>query len=238
MSTLRDHEQGNPMNADRISPSNVWECSERILQEFLERTRGDVELTCMAQLAGILKELARPGETLLDAACGTGHLFNSLKKAGVPLEYHGIDLSRKLIRAGRAVLSERGLPSGRLRVRDILDCVERHDHVVCINTLEFLPHYHAYLDRLCRLARRTLTIRTSLADTERISYLLDGCLDEPHNDLMLNFNTYCLAEVRDFIEARGFFTRMIPDAYVSGGSENVAGDKTLYRKIIVCERCP
>jgi SAM-dependent methyltransferase len=225
------------MKTERISPSNVWECSQRILAEFLQRSRGEVELTCMAQMAAILKPLARPGETLLDAACGTGHFFNSLVNAGVRLEYHGIDKSGKLVAAGRAAMAPRGLPPERLRVLDILDCVERFDHVVCINTLEFLPHYHAYLDRLCRLARRTLAVRTSLAPSETIAYLPDGCLDAPHNDLMLNFNTYNLSEFLAFIAARGFTTRMVPDAFTADGAERVAGGKTLHRKVIVSERC-
>ncbi len=216
-----------------IGPSNVWECSERIYREFCDRCVGPAELTCNRQIAQLVKQYAQPGDTLLDAACGTGHFYKSLQIHDVPVDYYGIDKSRLYIEGGRKRLVEKGLPPSHLMVGDFIDTPYSYHHVVCINTLCFLPHYHPYLDRLCRVAEKTLIIRTSLAEKTDIRYVVDGYLDEPYNTLKLNFNTYSLAEVTAFIAQYGFDVQHVKDEYTQDKEEIVAGKK-MYRKILCC----
>jgi ubiquinone/menaquinone biosynthesis C-methylase UbiE len=219
-----------------LGSSNVWECSESVLHDFDKRAKGKFTLSCCQQIAVLLKQYINKGDRLLDAGCGTAHFYHSLKDMNIPVEYYGIDISELLLANAKKNVSKFGLNPAHLKVQNILDIDVSYDFTVCINTLCFMPHYHAYLDRLLRATDKILILRMSLSDKEEISYLVDGCLDSPYEDLKLNFNTYDLEDVKRFIADSGFEVEQIRDEYTRDGEEIVAGDKKLYRKILLCRR--
>ena len=84
---------------------NIWQHSADTFELYRRRARDEAEeMTCAAQAAELIAELARPGESLLDAGCGTGYFFHSLRRRGIALEYHGIDATAPFIALGRASL--------------------------------------------------------------------------------------------------------------------------------------
>ena len=85
---------------------NIWQHSADTFELYRRRARDEAEeMTCAAQAAELIAEVARPGESLLDAGCGTGYFFHSLRRRGIALEYHGIDATAPFIALGRSELA-------------------------------------------------------------------------------------------------------------------------------------
>ena len=201
----------------------VWEHSAALRDLYAARAAGEAdEMTCAAQAAELLEPRVRPGETVLDAGCGSGHLWHSLRARGIPAEYHGIDASRTLIGIGRAELPAHGLPAERLRVLRIEDPDGEADHVVCMNVISNLDNYHRPLERLLQIARRTLVLRESLGEGSRYRYVVDEHLDGGAR-LKVHVNRYDLTEVTDLIASHGFTPRVVVDRRTGGEPEMVIG---------------
>jgi SAM-dependent methyltransferase len=202
---------------------NIWEHSESLRELYGRRCRlEEEEMTCHAQAAELLLPYVTPDDTLLDAGCGSGYFFHSLKKRNIPVEYYGIDASPSLIEIGRNLLPRHGLSPENLQTLRIEDMGGDVDHVVCINVLSNLDNYHRPLERLIKTARKTVILRESCGEANDYSYVRDGYLDEGC-DLKVHVNTYCLREVMTFIAAYGFEVRNIVDLRTQGQPEFVIG---------------
>lgn len=220
---------------DLHDPYNVVDHSERIFRDYSGRARFERELVSASQCAEVLGPRIMSGMTLLDAGCGMGHLFHSFRTRNIPVEYHGIDLSRKMIEEGQRILPTYGLPAERLQQQNIQYLTDRYDAVVCLNTLEHLPHYHIYLEKLLLAAKKWLYLRASLDEMTILQYLFDRPLD-PDVNLKLYFNTYNLKEVIQFIESYGFRVHRFRDAWNDDQMEYDDVGYTYYRKVLLCER--
>ena len=159
---------------------------------------------------------------LLDAGCGSGYFYHSLRDRGIPVEYYGIDASPTLLDIGRAILPGFGLAPERLLELRIEDLDARVEHVVCVNVLSNLDNYHRPLERLLEAAGKNLILRESLASPPSCLYVRDRFLDEGV-DLFVHVNTYDPAEVLDFMAARGFAGRLVTDRRSGGRPEPVIG---------------
>ncbi len=218
------------------SAYNIWEHSANVRQLYAERCRDEVEeMTCARQCAEILKPLVAPDSTVLDAGCGSGYYWHSLRRRGVGCQYYGIDYSPSLIDIGRRELAPFGLPGGRLRAAMIEDLDTVYDAVICFNVLPWLPHYHQGLERLCAASGRHLLIRTALADQEQIRWEEDGYLEEGYNHLKSYWNVYAREAFEGFIAEQGFKVTRIRDERTSDGVEMVVGKPFPWR-ILLCER--
>lgn len=201
----------------------VWEHSAALRDLYAARARGEAEeMTCAAQAAELLAPRVRPGDTLLDAGCGSGHLWHSLRRRGVPVEYYGIDASRTLIDIGRAHLPAHGLPAERLAVLRIEDLDGEADHVVCMNVISNLDNYHRPLERLLETARRTVVLRESLGEGSQYTYVVDEHLDDDAT-LKVHVNRYDITEVSDFASSYGYRVRTVVDRRTGGRPEEVIG---------------
>jgi ubiquinone/menaquinone biosynthesis C-methylase UbiE len=105
------------------------------------------------EYAPVLEALAaRPGEQILDAACGTGRYTVALYEAGV--EVTGCDFSPAMLTIARAKL-----PSVELLEADLnqplpfLDA--SFDAVLCAQALKHLPELHAAIREFARVLRPT-----------------------------------------------------------------------------------
>jgi ubiquinone/menaquinone biosynthesis C-methylase UbiE len=163
-----------------------------------------------------------PGDTLLDAGCGSGYFFHSLRKRAIPVEYFGIDAAPSLVAIGRQFLPPFGLPAERLQVTRIEDLDGDVDHVVCMNVLSNLDNYHRPLERLLRCARKTLVLRESAKPTAEYAYVEDRYLDEGVN-LKVYVNAYPVREVMAFMESYGFRVTTIDDRHSGGRPQSVIG---------------
>jgi SAM-dependent methyltransferase len=201
----------------------IWEHSATIHELYSRRARDESEeMDYAAQAAELLAPLAAPGDSLLDAGCGSGYFFHSLKRRAIKLDYHGIDAAPSLIAIGQRELPAHGLPADRLRVRRIEDVDGAVDHVLCMNVLSNLDNYHRPLERLLQMARKSLILRESAKDGAQYSYVRDPYLDA-EVDLKVHVNAYDAGELEAFIASYGFRVERITDRRTGGRPELVIG---------------
>lgn len=200
---------------------SIWEHSETVRNLYARRCRKEVEeMTCHRQAAALLAPCVAPGDTVLDAGCGSGHFYHSLHDRGLDVEYWGVDASATLLDIGRTNLPAFGLPPERLITMRLDDLAGQADHVVCLNVLSNLDNYHRYLERLLHCARKTLILRESLSDRASCQWVRDRYLD-PDVDLSVYVNTYALDEVVAFVTGYGFDVRVVVDERTQGQAELV-----------------
>lgn len=199
----------------------IWEHSTRLMELYTRRCRREEEeMTCYAQAVELLAPYVCAGDTVLDVGCGSGAFYHSLNQRGLPVEYYGIDAAPSLIAIGKKHLPAYGLDPERLRVLRIEDMDGEADHIVCLNVLSNIDNYHRPLERMLRCARKTVILRESLADTTSYDYVEDKYLDNSR-PLKVYVNTYCCAEVMQFIESYGFTVRQEIDWRTKGQPELV-----------------
>lgn len=213
----------------------IWEHSRNVRELYERRCRMEAEeMTSCAQAAELLAPRVKPGDTVLDAGCGAGYFYHSLRTRGVPAEYHGIDAAPSLIEIGRRCLPAFGLPADRLRVMRIEELDGDVDHAVCLNVLSNIDNYHRPLERLLTCARRTVILRESLKDGAEYKYVRDEFLD-PGIDLRVHVNAYDRSGFVRFIESYGWKARLEVDRRTGGKPEMVIGHPHFWT-FVVAER--
>jgi SAM-dependent methyltransferase len=213
----------------------IGEHSETVRELYARRCRKEAEeMTCHAQAAALLAPHVKAGDSLLDAGCGSGYFFHSLRARGLDVEYFGIDATECLIDIGRSLLPAFGLPASNLRTLRIEDLDGSVDHSVCINVLSNVDNYHRPLERLLLLSRKTVILRESCSDTARYDYVEDRYLDAGVS-LKVHVNTYAIDELARFIRSYGFDARMVRDERAGDDAELVIGYPHHW-KFIVCTR--
>lgn len=214
---------------------NIWEHSSTVRDLYALRSRDMAEeMTCHAQTAALLAPHVKSGDTLLDAGCGSGYFYHSLRKRSIPVEYFGIDATTCFIDLGQQHLPAFGLPAGNLRTLRIEDLDATVDHVACINVLSNIDNYHRPLERLLLAARKTVIVRESCSDTASYSYVRDRFLDAGVA-LNVHVNTYATAEFTAFIQSYGYDVQMVKDERTGDAAEMVIGYPH-YWKFFVCTR--
>lgn len=214
---------------------SIWDHSETVRVLYEKRCNLEAEeMTAHRQAALLLKPLAAESDLLLDAGCGSGYFFHSLRRHGVPVEYHGLDASLTLVEIGRRCMPAHGLADTRLMLGRIEDLDWQFDHVVCMNVLSNIDNYHRPLERLLKCARKTVVLRESLAEHGDSKYVVDKYLDGGV-PLKVYVNTYPVDEVISFIESYGFAVRQVQDER-SGGRPEMVIDYPHYWKFLVAER--
>lgn len=200
----------------------IWEHSATVKELYARRCRMEAEeMTCAAQAAELLAPLVEPGDTLLDAGCGSGYFYHSLRTRAIPVEYYGIDAAPSLIEIGREHLPSFGLPADRLQLMRIEDLDGSVDHVVCMNVLSNIDNYHRSLERLLKIARKSVILRESCSDdAAEYRYVTDRYLDEGC-DLRVHVNTYATREVIAFVEDCGYDVTQVTDRRSGGTPEFV-----------------
>jgi SAM-dependent methyltransferase len=215
---------------------NPWANDRKLLELYRRRCRREAEeMTSAAQAAELIADRAASGETLLDAGCGGGYYYWSFQRLAPGLAYHGLDHTPVMIDLAREEMGRAGLGPERFRLGDIADLERGFDHVVCFHVLATSPHYAHLLDRLLACTRKRLVLRESLADGYTTTFQPDRYLDEDKRHIQVYHNTYPLAEVKAFMEARGFAVAEVPDRRSRGGMEMVC-DVPHWWKILVADR--
>jgi ubiquinone/menaquinone biosynthesis C-methylase UbiE len=215
---------------------SIWDHSASVRELYARRCRLEAEeMTCHAQAAELLAPRVAPGDTLLDAGCGSGYFFHSLKKREIPVGYFGIDASDALIGIGRERLPAFGLPAERLKVMRIEDLAGEVDHAVCINVLSNIDNYHRPLERLLRCARKTVILRESCKDGAEYRYVRDCYLDAG-TELNVYVNAYDCEEMLGFVRSYGFDAERVQDRHTGGEPEVVIGYPHYWTFIVATRR--
>ena len=215
---------------------SIWQHSVGVIELYRSRARDEAEeMTCAAQAAELIAGLAQPGDSLLDAGCGTGYFFHSLRRRAIALEYYGIDATAPFIALGRSELAAFGLPEDRLRTLRIEDFQGSADHVLCMNVLSNIDNYHRPLERLLKAARRSVILRESIKEGSSYSYVRDNFID-PDVNLHVHVNAYDRSELMAFIERYGFAAREVVDRRTGGQPEMVIGHPHYWTFLVATRR--
>lgn len=202
---------------------SVFDNSFETRELYRRRARREAEeMTCAAQAAELLADRAGPGESVLDVGCATGWFVHSLRDRGIDVEYYGIDASAALIEDGRRELAPFGVEPERLQCLRIDDLAGSVDHVVCVNVLTNLANLHRPLQRLLRVARKSVILRESLAEAASCSYVRDDFLDAGA-DIWVYVNTYAFSDVEGLAKREGFAVQRVVDRRTRGEPELVIG---------------
>lgn len=221
---------------DGWAAHNIWQHSASVRDLYTARARDEAEeMDCLAQAAELLTPLARPGDSVIDAGCGSGYFFHSLRKRDLALDYHGFDATAEFIEIGRRELVPFGLPPERLQKLRLEDFQGSADHLLCINLLSNLDNYHRPLERLLKATRRSLILRESIKNGADYRYVRDAYLD-PGVALSVHVNAYDRRDLTAFIEARGFAVTEVIDRRSGGSPENVIGYPHWW-SFLVATRC-
>jgi SAM-dependent methyltransferase len=119
------------------------------------------------ELDKLLQHLLPPlgDATILDAACGIGHLSEVLLEDNPDATYLGVDETPAVIREARDLWSRRGV---RFEVADVNTLPDRYpngfDIVVSWKTLTWLEHYDRMLPALMALSRKHLFVSSLFYD--------------------------------------------------------------------------
>jgi len=194
----------------------------------------EVEMTCAAQAAKILTTLVSPGDIVLDAGCGSGWFFHSLRRRNIEVDYFGIDNTEAFIAIGREELARFGLDQSRLNVGAVEFLEGSVEHVVCMNLLTNIDNWHRGLDRMAAVAGKSLILRESIGDTSEYRLVTDNFLDQGI-DLKVHVNRYSLDEIVEFLGERGFTVERVLDQRTQGLAEDVIGYPH-YWTFLVCRR--
>ena len=208
---------------DGWAAHNIWQHSASVRALYTARARDEAEeMDCLAQAAELLAPLTAPGDSVIDAGCGSGYFFHSLRKRNLPLAYHGFDANADFIEIGRRELSHFGLPPQHLQALRLEDFQGSADHLLSINLLSNLDNYHRPLERLLKAARKSLVLRESIKDGAAYRYVRDAYLD-PGVALSVHVNAYDRQDLIGFIEAQGFAVSEVVDRRSGGQPETVIG---------------
>ena len=220
-------------------PHSIWEHTLLFSRSCVARAAGELPATdSVTQALELLGERLRPQTSLLDVGCAAGHLFRSLPPG---VEYHGIDPYERGIEIGRALLAREGLPASRLRALPIeeLPADERHDVVVCLNTLYCFPDFRLPLEIMARAARQALVVRSSFGERGESRYLADILLEDPFHTMRAYFTIAARREVEEFLVGEGFRVSWFDDRRQSerfGGAPEVVGGIELPYSFLLAER--
>lgn len=226
--------------ADAWDAFSLWENAHSVAELYGRRCRlEEPEMDCAAQAAEILAKFVSPGDSLLDAGCGSGYFYHSLQKRQMEVDYFGVDGSKTLIAIGQKELPRYGLVEDRLQVIRFEDLLCEEDHVLCMNVLSNIGNYHGALERFFLGARKTVLIRESIWEApSKYTYVADEFLD-PGVRLQVHVNTYNSQELKDFASSYGFSAEIIEDRRAQGGAEMVIGHPhywkfMLFQRITIC----
>ncbi len=219
---------------------NPWAHYLKEHEAYEKRARQELpEMTCHKQAAEILAPLVTPGDTLLDVGCGTGYAFWSFHDRGIPIEYHGVDVTPRFIDLGRELLCPlAGLPPERLQTGAAETLTGAHDFVLCLNTLYCIANWHQSVERLCAVTKKALFIRTLMDEQAEYRYLVTDYprMPEKYRYLRAYYNIYPIGEVTAAIEGYGFEVKNIVDEWTGDEDEYVKGKRYPWRCLLAIRR--
>jgi ubiquinone/menaquinone biosynthesis C-methylase UbiE len=222
------------IHADGWKEYCIWEHSSTVAKLYAQRCRLEAEeMTCSAQAVTLLQPKLQPNDAVLDVGCGSGYLYHSFHKRNVPVRYLGIDAAPRLIEIGREILPHYGLPAEQLQTIRIEDLSGSVDHVVCINVLSNIDNFHRPLERMLKVAKKTVILRESFTEQSSYHYVVDKYLDT--QNLRVHVNSYGMQAVLSFARELGFDGQFVTDQHANDKPEMVI-DYPHYWKFLVLSR--
>lgn len=161
---------------------NYWDTAQYYQSELRRRALGELpEMESAKAIARHVAAIFEPGDGILDAGCGTGHYWLSLRKLlTTDFAYTGVDLTAQHVLDAQRIFSDR--PDVFFRTGDIraLPFGDKQFAItICANTIPHIPHAAEALRELVRVTRKHLFIRMLVGNENVItkkaySDMMDG----------------------------------------------------------------
>ncbi len=183
---------------DRLAPYY-----DRLHHRWLRHAGGEAQ----AALEALVRVLATPQTTLLDAGCGTGHLARSLIAEGMPPQSMTLlDPAAAMLALCADIPAEK--VNGRLEALPFQD--DTFDLVTCAWALETVPDPFVALSELCRVVRPGGALCLAFCADRPVR----GVADRLMRQALLCRGTgrflSCAGVLRDIERLDGFEARAIP----------------------------
>lgn len=152
----------------KAEPSwRIWDDKSEYGDLLYRRAIGDLpEMESAKATARMLKGMIRPGDRILDVGCGVGHYLRSLRREiPAPFAYHGLDATVGYIERAKAAWQHD--PQASFEVGDAFRLPfpdASFDLAMSCNLFLHLPSIRLPLAELVRVARRTVLVRTLVAE--------------------------------------------------------------------------
>lgn len=182
-----------------------------------KRATGELpEMESTKQLVRLVRDVYRPGMSVLDVGCAAGHYYLGLKRVAEGLRYHGVDATQSYIEFAAEHFA--GAPNVSFSREDIFDLPYdgEFDIVFCCNVVLHLPSARTPIQNLIKASGKYAFIRTLVADKTHLSKLLysDAFDDEGNPTDFVHQNTYSRDLIREYVAEVGpFKVEFIPDEF-------------------------
>jgi hypothetical protein len=117
-------------------------------------------------------------------------------------------------------MSKYGLTDKNLQQIRVEDLNGSADHIVCMNVLSYCDNYHRPLERMLKMAGKSVVLRESIREKSQYSYVEDFYLDSGVT-LKTSLNHYGEGEILSFIESYGYSAEIVQDIRTGGEPEIV-----------------
>jgi ubiquinone/menaquinone biosynthesis C-methylase UbiE len=106
----------------------------------------------------------KPGQTLIDIACGTGANFKHIKALNIDLDLYGTDFSEGMLKKGQATIHKNNWENitlfqadaralNPLFIKEKINQDLRFDKVICVLGLSVIPDWEQVLDKMLALLK-------------------------------------------------------------------------------------
>ena len=172
-------------------------------------------MECTKQLVDLVKEVYKPGMTVLDVGCAAGHYYNGIKRVDEAIKYQGVDATTAYIQFAQKHFKNN--PNTVFEVADIFNLpksyAKQFDIVFCCNVILHLPSMQIPLKNLLMATRRYCFIRMLIGKKTHLSRLLYSDSFDEHGEPtdFVYQNTYSFDYVEKTIRALGDYHVMLID---------------------------
>jgi ubiquinone/menaquinone biosynthesis C-methylase UbiE len=152
---------------DNKEYNDFWRTCSSLYDTFEKRSKGELpEMESSKSLARLLKQESGDREiSILDAGCGMGHYYVSIKKNLPNAVYEGCDVTTRYIEGARKIWKDEPVNFTFGSIGDLPYPDRSFDYVVCNNViLHIPPPVYSSLRDLIRVAKSAVIIRTPISN--------------------------------------------------------------------------
>lgn len=194
-----------------------WAKRPELERTLADRARGTLpEMESTKQLVRLIEQVYRPGMTVLDVGCNTGHYLRGLRRRFPTLAYTGVDAYACYIEQAQAIFADDA--HARFAVRDVFQPLfpdVPFDIVFCCNLLLHLPDFRVPVRNLLANTRRACLMRTLLGPQTTIvkCAMAQTFTDEGEPLDFVYKNTWQADYFTGYIRSLGWRVELIPDEF-------------------------
>ncbi len=194
-----------------MKPWQVWHNNRSYGDLMKRRALGEEpEMESAKQLMRLVGDIYRPGMTLLDIGCSTGHFIHSLRQLDNNLSYCGLDITLPYLSLAQQIWS--ATTRCKFVCGDVFELPIKSDSfdiVTCVTVLQNLPEYYAPVREMFRVCREQLILRLLLSDFTYAIKRFEG-----HASEFVYYNIWSIEEFTKYLYGLGAHqVDVLPDEF-------------------------